>query len=107
MSEITTFSCLRPIVKSMKLFLIFILCVSAAEELDELVGAAGNKSINCQGKKLPAHYFNDDYCDCPDGSDEPGMYITIYTKILQLALQLEDTSVKMWGMLSNGYGHPL
>lgn len=22
--------------------------------------------------KLPFSYVNDDYCDCPDGSDEPG-----------------------------------
>jgi hypothetical protein len=24
------------------------------------------------GKKLPSHRINDNYCDCDDGTDEPG-----------------------------------
>ena len=55
----------------MILFLFFIL-VLRAENSGGLESMPSN-IINCQGKQLPANYFNDDYCDCPDGSDEPGI----------------------------------
>eukprot|EP00965_Chrysotila_dentata_P065481 2170177-Pleurochrysis_carterae.AAC.4 len=34
--------------------------------------AAGADAFVCDGRALPPALLDDDYCDCSDGSDEPG-----------------------------------
>ena len=35
-------------------------------------GAGGLFTCLDQSRQIPFSLVNDDYCDCPDGSDEPG-----------------------------------
>ena len=46
----------------------------AHPEVLALLGTAGDDVFACDGGAtvLPLSRFNDDYCDCADGADEPG-----------------------------------
>ena len=33
----------------------------------------------CNGNSIPKEHINDDYCDCPNGRDEPGNWL-LFTK---------------------------
>lgn len=41
-------------------------------------GLSSSSAIKCRdgSKKFNKSQFNDDFCDCPDGSDEPGYSLT-------------------------------
>ena len=40
--------------------------------------------IKCRdgSKKFSKAQLNDDFCDCPDGTDEPGIFILIFSDSL-------------------------
>lgn len=42
-------------------------------------GLSSSSAIKCRdgSKKFNKSQFNDDFCDCPDGSDEPGYSLTL------------------------------
>lgn len=49
------------------------LCVNAVLVVKPDSGAGDVAGQRCRDE-LPASYVNDDFCDCVDGSDEPGIF---------------------------------
>lgn len=47
--------------------ILILIVVSAKYQASKFTCFDGSKTI-------PANFINDDYCDCPDGSDEPGFF---------------------------------
>lgn len=51
---------------------VLIICIKTERPLYE-----ENKPFTCLdgSRTIPFDRVNDDYCDCQDGSDEPGLYV--------------------------------
>lgn len=50
------------------------------ERVSKYVAVKGTWKCLDGSKEIPWKAVNDDYCDCPDGSDEPGWY-KLYKRI--------------------------
>lgn len=57
-------------------------------------GMLSSSAIKCKdgSKKFNKSQFNDDFCDCPDGSDEPGilLIVSISSPALNVFMNYDD-----------------
>ena len=74
--HLTAARAMRPAAVALGLLAAAACCAAGPATLRGLAPAQralyGAETFTCDGKLQPASAFNDDFCDCADGTDEPG-----------------------------------